>query len=172
MLFRDIAALFSFCLDLLIILVFHPPLLWAFSSSFQHGFAVKETHYMFILRDRLLVEINTSGKGRGVGLDFQAFHSGRNLCKVPGQFWHSRARIFTTSNVQKKYPQKQRVRETSGTTEMAILQKQALKIEAEAWTCQSASTALISMLLIAIIFPRTICICHKYLIYSPSFICT
>lgn len=71
-------------------------------------------------------------------LGFQAFHGGRNLCKVSGQLWDSRARNCTTSDVQKKYPQKERVRETSGTTEMATLKKQALKIEAEAWTCQSA----------------------------------
>lgn len=36
----------------------------------------------------------------------------------------------------------------------------------------NCSTVLIFMLLIAIIFPRTICICHKYLTYSLSFICT
>lgn len=52
---------------------------------------------------------------------FSGFSRWQKLCKVSGQFWGSRVRNCTTSQFQKKYPQKERVRETSGTTEMAIV---------------------------------------------------
>lgn len=50
--------------------------------------------------------------------------------------------------------------------------KASSKDRSKRMSMPKCSAALIFMLLIAIIFPWTICICHKYLIYSPSFICT
>lgn len=112
-----------------------------------------------------LVQPAARSSGSSCQLDFQAFQSGRNLCKVPGQFWDSRARNCT------EYAQKESRRNLRHYWDVHTT-KASSKDGSRGMNLPKCSTVLISMLLIAIIFPRTISVCHKYLIYPPSFVRT